>query len=143
MLNFMFRVFVPVVIASLIALGVAQHREAKAQQGPIYCDHQATSAAGFTTIVQIVPAPATGSARILVCGYTVSAATASVVTFQSGTGTNCGTGTAAVGPTIQLGVTSTYGENPGTYQGFSVPASNALCATATSAANISVYWTFR
>lgn len=112
---------------------------AEAQQtGPIYCGNAGTAAAGFTTITTAVAAPATGSAKIYVCGWVASAVAASVVTFQSSTNA-CVSG-AAIGPTIQLGTTSTAVDGSPEFRGFVVPAGSALCVTATAAANITVYY---
>lgn len=112
----------------------------RAQQlGPVYCSQMAVSGTGFTTKAQIVAAPASPN-RIFVCGMTVSALAASVVTFQRGTGTDCATASTAIGPTIQLGATSTYDDGASSFRGFLVPAGTALCATATAAANAVIYY---
>jgi hypothetical protein len=132
---------VSIAIASWVLAFAFWPSHSHAQQtGPIYCSQQATSPAGFTTKVQVVAPPGTGSADIWICGYTVSAVAASVVTFQTGTGTNCATNSQAIGPTIQLGATSTFGDTSSTFRGFLIQNPNALCATASTAANITVYY---
>lgn len=119
-------------------------REAKAQPfGPIYCS-QTASLVGVTTKAQIVAAPATGSASILVCGYVVSNLTGPVtVSFQAGTGSNCATNSVAVGPTLLFG-SATGGisnDENGIYRGFRVANPNALCVTSpTIASNVTVYY---
>lgn len=116
-------------------------QEARAQQiGPIYCSQMASAASGFTTKAAVLPVPGVASLKTFVCGWTVSALAASVVTFQYGTGTACATGSTAIGPTIQLGATSTYDDGSSVFRGFLVPAGQGLCATATAAANATVYY---
>lgn len=116
-------------------------REARAQQtGPIYCSQMAVAAANFTTKTALTPVPGSASLRTYVCGFTVSAVGASIITFQYGTGSACATGSTAIGPTIQLGATSTYDDGVGIFRGFVVPAGQGLCATATAAANAVVYY---
>lgn len=124
------------VVLALCALWLAP---ARAQQtGPIYCS-QAQTQNGLTTITQVVPAPGVGQGRTLICGYTVSAAAASAITFQYGTGTNCGTGTTTFGPTIQLGATSTFGELD-IFHGLETPPGQAVCATGSTAASVTIYY---
>lgn len=116
------------------------------QTGPIYCGASVSVALGAATLTTVVPAPAGGSAKFYLCGYSVSAVAASVVTFSYGTGTNCGTTNVAFGPTIQLGATSTNVDSSPMYRGFLSPPAGIsltqqnLCATATTAGNITVYY---
>lgn len=100
---------------------------------------QAATASG-TTIFQVIAAPAAGTSRIYVCGYTVSAAAASAITFSYGTGAACVGGTTAIGPTIQLAATSTFSDTSPFFRGFFVPASQGLCATASTAASVTIYY---
>jgi hypothetical protein len=110
------------------------------QLGPIYCSQQAAAAAGFTTKTQVVAPAATGTARIFVCGYVASAALTGNITFQTGTGSNCATNSQAIGPTIQLPATGTFTDGSGVFRGFLVTNPNALCATASTAANLTIYF---
>lgn len=118
---------------------------AKAQNAGMspYCN-QIANAVGVTTKQQIVaPAPA-GNASILVCGYVISNILAGTVSFQSGTGTNCATNSAAVGPTIQFGSATggiTNDENV-QYRGFRVANPGALCMTATVSTNVTIYYSY-
>lgn len=135
--------FVGSMILAGLGLNTSPIVPAKAQQlGPIYCSQMAVSAAGFTTKTALTPVPGSASLRTFVCGFTVSALAASVVTFQYGTGTACATGSTAIGPTIQLGATSTY-DDGSVFRGFVVPAGQGLCATATAAANAAVYYSLQ
>lgn len=126
-----------ILIAAVIWFAGGAHAQ---QQGPIYCSQMATSTSGFTTKVEIIPAPGTGTSRIFICGYAVSAALTSVITFQTGTGANCATGSTAIGPTIQLPATGAFGEDSQVFRGFQVANPLALCVTATAAANMVVYF---
>lgn len=115
----------------------------KAQIAPgTACGQSVSVALGAATLTTVIPAPAAGNARFFVCGYSVSSVAASVVTFSYGTGTNCGTTNAAAGPTIQLKATDTNVDSSAWYRGFPVPPAppQNLCATATTAANITVYY---
>jgi hypothetical protein len=110
------------------------------QTGPIYCGQQATQSA-VTTKATVVSGPAAGSGRTYICGYTVSAVAASVITFQTGTGGNCATGSTATGPTIQLAATSSFTDSSPAFRGWLVPPNGGdLCATATSTASVTVYY---
>jgi hypothetical protein len=108
----------------------------------IACDQQAsTLLTPAGTKLQVVPAPGVGTANIYVCGYVISSAGTSTVTFQAGTGTNCGTTSAAIGPTVIVTAGISFAEDTPTYRGFLVGNPNELCATATTtAANITVYY---
>lgn len=131
-------------VATMLAVLITTPTPSRAQQvGPVYCSQMAVSATGFTTKVQVVAPAAGGSARIFVCGATISAVAASVVTFQYGTGSNCASGSTAIGPTIQLGATSTYDDGAAVWRGFLVPNPNALCMTATAAANAAIYYSLQ
>jgi hypothetical protein len=147
-----FRPLTLLIVACAIIYGLALctfTQRAHAQMAT-FCTQQAISTSGFTTKVQIIPAATTGSAQIYICGYTVSAVAASVVTFQAGTGTNCGTTSANIGPKIQLGATSTFGDVSNNWRGFLVPTvitagvvtPQALCVTASAAADMVVYYAY-
>lgn len=123
----------------LLALLALFGGNAEAQvTGPIYCGAQAT--ATVTTIGQVIAAPGTGSARTYICSWTVSAAAASVVTFQYGTGTNCGTGTTTFGPSLNVAAAATIVEGADTFHGFVTPPGQAVCATGTTAAIVTLYY---
>ena len=124
---------------ALAVLMLAAPREARAQQGPIYCQ-QAAALAGFTTLAQLIAVPS-GSARIFICGWVASSLTASAITFSYGTGTNCGTGTTATGPTIETAATDTKVDASPNYRGWLVPPGQALCVAGSAAANIHLYYT--
>lgn len=136
--------FTAAAIAAVFGLFLTDNqivREARAQQmGPVYCSQMAVAPTGFTTKAAVLPVPGVASLRTFVCGMTVSALAASVVTFQYGTGTACATGSTAIGPTIQLGATSTYDDGAALFRGFLVPAGQGLCVTATAAANATIYY---
>lgn len=100
---------------------------AHAQQfGPRYCSQMAS----FTTaVVSAVVAPESGSDGLFICGYTMSSAAASVVTFS-----NCIAGTTIA--ITQLGTTTTVTRGFGP----NIPAGDALCISATTAVNLAVYY---
>jgi hypothetical protein len=130
--------------ALLVALWGAP---AKAQiAGPVYCNQMATAVLPLATKTQVVAAIPSGTSQIYVCGYTVTAvAAASTITFQYGTGTNCATGSTAIGPLVSLSNTgvSVAADNSPTFRGLIVPDPNALCATAaTAAANITIFYSY-
>lgn len=114
------------------------------QAGGQKCDLAATAA--VTTLATVIAGPPSGNAKIRVCGFVVSAAAASQITWSYGTGTNCATTSVAFGPVLQLGATSTVIDASSEFRGFVVPPSTItltgqnLCATATSAASITVYY---
>lgn len=114
------------------------------QAGGQPCD--LTASAVVTTLATVIPAPTSGSAKIRICGYAVSSAAASQITWSYGTGANCGTTNVAFGGLLQLGATSTVIDSSPFFRGFVVPPSNItltnqqLCATATSNASITIYY---
>jgi hypothetical protein len=114
-----------------------------ASSPPAICDKQvAVSTLGTTAIVQQIAA--VGSQKIYICGWQIGASTATAGTALSwveGTGSNCGTGTAAVGGTILTTPTTAptvpnalFGPfNPGF--AFTATAGDALCLKQASATN--------
>lgn len=110
------------------------------------CTQQATKT-GISTLVEVIQGSGSatlpalgGTARIYVCGYTASISAAGNVTFSYGTGTNCGTGTTAVGPTLQFAGAGTLIDGSAFYRGFSVPASQSLCATASAGTAVVTFY---
>ena len=132
---------IALVVLTLCALWLAPvHAQ---QTGPIYCGASATATVG-AAIGQVVPAPGTGSAKIYICSFTITntGATVNTVTFQYGTGTNCGTGTTTFGPTIDVAATSTFTEGADTFHGFVTPiGGQAVCVTPNVAsAVVTIYY---
>lgn len=125
----------------LLALFALLDSPAHAQvvTGPIYCNNMATASTGVATETQIIPAPGTGSARTYICGYTISAAAATNVTFQYGTGTNCATGSTNFGPTIVFAAAGTFNELD-VFHGMVAPSGSAVCATGSAAATVTIYY---
>lgn len=129
----------------LVALFALFGSNAEAQQtGPIYCGASVTQTVG-AAIGQVVAAPGTGSAKVYICSYTIanSNAAANTVTFQYGTGTNCGTGTTTFGPTVIIAATSTFTEGADTWHGFVTPVGGqAVCVTpSVASAIVTIYYT--
>lgn len=117
--------------AALIAplKSTAPVRSAQAQiTGQVTCSSMQTTAVS-TTSVLVASAGITDGVQV--CGVVASAAAASVVTLSS-----CATGNPLT--VIQLAAGTTKQVGNGVYRGFSVPSNDALCASATTAANITV-----
>lgn len=99
------------------------------------CDQQAavTIAAGATT--QVVALTAAQSIRV--CSLAVTGDTAAgTFKFVQGTGANCGTGTADISGTFNVGVATNIAYGSGLGELFKTTAANALCiTTVTSALN--------
>ena len=130
------------VFISLLALILSTNALAQTV-GPanaILCNRSFQVSAGATAITQFIAA-VTGQ-FVYVCGYDLNAG-AAAGTFQlsTGTGSNCGTGTAALTPAFSLGVNGVLvSRSP--YVGLSTPVSQALCytITGTGPVNALVYW---
>lgn len=84
------------------------------------------SAGGSTEIVAL-----TASQRIRVCNIAISMSTAGTAKFTTGTGTNCGTGSADLTAAMNLATATPLVSNgaPGQYL-LETPVSQALCITA-------------
>ena len=83
------------------------------------------------TITQIVAA-VTGQ-RIYVTNISLTPVATSVVTFSTGTGTNCGTGTTALTGAQTFTTGQTYRSGTGNGAILVTPVSGALCITITTA----------
>lgn len=93
----------------------------------VLCPSVATLAAGPTTITQMVAA-VTGK-TIYICGWHVTNTGATgTFSFQSGTGSNCGTGTATVVPAANVTSTAPSADHID-YASITFPLSAALCIT--------------
>ncbi len=80
--------------------------------------------------------------QISICGYVLNAgAAASTFQFNSGTGTNCGTGTTAIGPTYSLAINGVLVDRGPYLNGMTAAAGNDLCVTPSTASAITVYYT--
>lgn len=92
------------------------------------CSTQASATITAASTTQIVAL--SGSTVIRVCSAWVGISASGTFKFVSGTGANCGTGTADVTPTMNLtsGNTATFGNGIGVV--FRAPAGAALCVTA-------------
>lgn len=105
------------------------------QMGAIYCSQSAQfSGTGPQRLIQ-----GAGSGAF-VCGYDVTAAAAGTIQLNTGTGTNCGTGTQPLTPlwNIVAGAAN-FGGSPYTGVAF-VPPNVDLCVTAAPAAQIMLYF---
>jgi hypothetical protein len=119
--------------------------------GPIYCNKTtsvALPAAG--SAVTLIPAPATGTSALLLCGYSVfggSTASALTVSLIYATAANCGGGTPAgttLIPAFPVPASTIQGDNSPNYRGLEVPPNGGnLCVSAagtTSAGFAVAYW---
>jgi hypothetical protein len=114
--------------------------------GLLACDKSAFINFTTATTTQIVALVSGQSIRV--CGFLVSfvgSATANTFIFKSGTGSNCGTGTASISPTLQgptatgPGLVAPMGGGLGLL--FNAGSANALCGTTSAATNVGV-WVF-
>ncbi len=108
----------------LCLFSVSAYAQPVSPYGEVQCDATANYTASVQQLTELVALNA--SARIYVCGYVFNTgATASSVGLSRGTGTNCGTGTAAlVSPLIMPANTTIVVQN---IKGLVVPAGQALC----------------
>lgn len=112
--------------------------------GLTLCDSSAFVNFTTATTTQIVALVAAKSVRV--CSYLISfvgSATANSFIFKSGTGTNCGTATASISPTI-WGPTATgpglaIAHGSGVGQLFTAGTANALCGTTSAATTVGVW----
>lgn len=126
---------------ALIALAAVvtsqQPPPAKAQQtGSVYCSQSAIfDGTGQNRVIIGVNAN-----RIFICGYDVTSPTAQIVQLKTGTGSNCGTGTANLSPAWNIGVgTSNFGF--GNFAGIGpVPPLIDVCFTSAATAEITIYY---
>ncbi len=124
--------------AFLLWLAFAGAARAENTVGPttqIICNKIATLAVGPATITQMVAAIAGQS--IFVCGWHVTNTGATgTFSFQNGTGSNCGTGTATIIPATNVTNTAPSADHI-SIATIQVPQANAFCVTP-SVASISV-----
>jgi len=119
-----------VLVLLVAALLTAVPRPAHAQI-PIACTNAAVYDASTNGATQLVAAIA--NARIYVCGYVIWSAATANVGLQSGTGTNCGTGTANLTPAYRMASTTGVGVTVmGNYQGLSTALNQALCISSSA-----------
>src|SRR6185312_16908721 len=93
--------------------------------GVIACNSHAfydASTSGATQLVAL-----SGATNIRVCGYTLFSGGTANVKLVSGTGTNCGTGTASLTPAYQLTAQAGLVIKSPFWDGLAAGASNALC----------------
>jgi hypothetical protein len=120
------------VICLAVALALALAAKAQAQDiGPpntVACNKvfQGTVPTTLTQVVAALSGPNAGAA-IYICGYAFNAGSAAgTAELETGTGTNCATGTTALTPAWALGVNGVF-INRGSYAGEITPGGSALC----------------
>lgn len=136
-MKFRFSVFQIIVAASaiLFILALAPQRRAVAQQvGPLYCSQNAQYDASTTGSTRFFTANATSPRQVYICGYQINVgATATNVQLKSGTGTNCGTGTANITPNFVLPIAGRMDDASPAWRGLLVPAGQDICIVASGA----------
>jgi len=127
--------------ALLLFFGLASAALAENLVGPtnvVLCNKIATLAVGPSTITQIVPV-VTGQ-TIFVCGWEVTNTGATgTFSLSSGTGSNCGTGTALIIPALNITNTAPSVDRQ-QYATIQLPQSAALCVTPSVATIAFVIW---
>ena len=123
------------ILVTIVALALSVCAPAHAQMtGPIYCSQSASLdvAAGTNRIL------IAGSSPIFICGMDVSNSAAGTIQIKTGTGSNCGTGTANVTPAFSfVAGPSKFGW--GNFVGLGVGATGLdICMTTTGAANTQI-----
>lgn len=85
---------------------------------------------------------ATAGKKIYVCGYSITSTAAAGISWVEGTGTNCGTGQAAVTGVQQLAAKAQVGVGPAPYaMPFTATAADALCIKTDAASDtMGVLW---
>lgn len=123
-------------LLGIFALGLALAFSAGAKAQPtvigpgnaILCN-QVVSFTGTAALAQIV-AGVTGKI-IVICGWSMTnTAAAGTIQFSTGTGSNCGTGTATISPLMSISTNSVT--DHATYASQNVVAGNAICQNATA-----------
>lgn len=118
--------------AALVFVSVASAQSA-------VCDKQVAVDISATGPTQIIASPNVGDAThpsatgIHLCGVQLTAASAVAISLVSGTGTNCGTGTATVAKFLNSTLVSLL---LGPYMPVDVGANNAFCLTLGSGVNV-------
>ena len=114
------------VLALLAALLLAAVPRPTHAQVPISCTGTVVYDASTNGATQLVAAIA--NARIYVCGYVIWSSATANVGLQSGTGSNCATGTVNLTPAYRMASTTGTGVSVmGNYQGLSTTLNQALC----------------
>jgi hypothetical protein len=100
------------------------------------CTNQTSATVTAAATTQLVAL--SGSTNIRVCSYQVGIATTGTFKFVSGTGSNCGTGTADLTPATTLTAGNVVALSAGNNSIFRAGASNALCLAAVTG-NVQVF----
>jgi hypothetical protein len=100
------------------------------------CASQTSATVTAAATTQLVAL--SGSTNIRVCSYQVGIATTGTYKFVSGTGSNCGTGTADLTPATNLTAGNVVAMSAGNNSIFRAGASNALCLAAVTG-NVQVF----
>jgi hypothetical protein len=104
---------------------------------PIFtCASQTSATVTAAATTQLVAL--SGATNIRVCSYQVGIATTGTFKFVSGTGSNCGTGTADLTPATTLTAGNVVALSAGNNSIFRAGASNALCLAAVTG-NVQVF----
>jgi hypothetical protein len=111
-----------------LALTALAHAQSVGGQ-PLICNKSFQVSQGAVALTRIVQG--TPTTVISLCGWDVNAgAAAGTWQLQSGTGTNCGTGTTVITPVYSLGINGVQVDHP-TYASISLPQGNDLCLVTT------------
>ena len=103
------------------------------------CTQQAQATVTLGTTAQVIAA--SGSTNIRICSMSIGISITGTYAIVSGTGANCGTGTATIVPATPLATGQVVSMGDGTAAVIRGGASNAVCVTA-GTGNVSVYFSF-
>lgn len=124
----------------LLWAGLAQAQPVNQPSAMISCNATAQYSASAAALLKVV----TGVANkiIYICGYTIHGGGATNVGLSIGTGTNCGTGTAALTPQYVLASGTDVTDSSPYFRGLQVPALTDLCvnSSAAAAAQVIIYY---
>lgn len=102
------------------------------------CDQQAFLDMTTATTTEIIPL--TSSRTVHICHIRALSNGTTVMTFKKGTGTNCGTGTAAIDSAYDLTAQTGFSSGTGIGEILSgVTSANAVCVTSSAAVNLHVF----
>jgi hypothetical protein len=107
---------------------------------PIYCNKSFQVSQGAVALTKIVSN--ISSKQISICGWALNAgAAAATAQLEQGSGTNCGTNTVAITPSISLGINGTYIDHIGP-AAISLSQGTDLClvTTGTGPMAVTVYY---